>query len=148
MTKLLLIVTIAGERVALPASSVDSVVQVEGLVPIPRAPAHLAGLAALRSRVLTAIDCHAALGLGPTQVRPAHDAIVVEEDGHPYALLVDDVEDVIEHDGELHPLRGARAAGWARAATGMLELDGRLGLFVDPAALIAGAPDPHSRRAH
>jgi purine-binding chemotaxis protein CheW len=61
-----------------------------------------------------------------------HDAIVVEEDGHPYALLVDSVEDVIEHDGELQPLRGARAEGWARAATGMLELGGWLGLCVDP----------------
>jgi purine-binding chemotaxis protein CheW len=138
MSNLLLIVTIAGERVAISATSVDSVVQVEDLVPVPRAPAHLAGLAALRSRVLTAIDCRAALGLGETEIRPLHDAIVVEEDGHPYALLVDGVEDVIEHDGELQPLRGARSEGWARAATGMLELDGRLALCLKPAALIAG----------
>ncbi len=140
MTDLLLIVTIAGERVALPAGQVESVVQVDEMVPVPRAPAHLAGLAALRSRVLTAIDCHAALGLGAGTTKPLHDAVVIEREGHPYALLVDGVEDVIEHDGVVHPLRGAPAAGWARAATSMVDIEGGLVLLIDPAVLIAGAP--------
>ncbi len=140
MTNLLLIVTIAGERVALPAVEVVSVVQVEGLAPVPRAPAHLAGLAALRSRVLTAIDCRAALGLGATGPRPVHDAIVVEQGGHPYALLVDSVEDVIEHEGESYATRGVLTAGWARAASATVEVDGHLLLLVDPASLIAGPP--------
>ncbi len=138
MTNLLLIVTIAGERVAFPAARVESVVQVEELAPVPRAPAHLAGLAALRSRVLTVIDCRAALGCPATESRAQYDAIVVEQDGHPYALLVDGVDDVVEHQGDPHPLRGALAAGWTRAATGMVEVEGSLILLADPAVLIAG----------
>jgi purine-binding chemotaxis protein CheW len=140
MSTLLLIVTIAGERLAIPATRILSVVQVEALVPVPRAPAHLAGLAALRSRVLTAIDCLASLELGETAPAALHDAIVVEQDGHPYALLVDSVEDVIEHEGEIHPLRGVFAPGWTRIATGMVEVDRSLMLLADPAALIAGPP--------
>ena len=54
MNELLLVVTIAGERVALPASAVESVVELDTLISVPRAAAHVAGLSALRSRVLTA----------------------------------------------------------------------------------------------
>ena len=50
MNQLLLIVSIAGSRVALPAAAVESVVELEALIPVPRAPAHIAGLSALRSR--------------------------------------------------------------------------------------------------
>ena len=49
MSDLLLIVTVAGERVALPAASVESVVELD-LDPVPRAAPHVAGLSALRSR--------------------------------------------------------------------------------------------------
>ena len=37
MNELLLVVTIAGERVALPAAAVESVVELDTLVPVPRA---------------------------------------------------------------------------------------------------------------
>ena len=55
MNELLLIVTIAGQRVALPAAAVESVVELDTLIPVPRAACHVAGLSALRSRVLTVI---------------------------------------------------------------------------------------------
>jgi purine-binding chemotaxis protein CheW len=37
MNELLLIVTIAGQRVALPAAAVESVVELDTLIPVPRA---------------------------------------------------------------------------------------------------------------
>ena len=37
MKELLLIVTIAGQRVALPSASVESVVELDTLIPVPRA---------------------------------------------------------------------------------------------------------------
>jgi len=64
MNELLLVVTIAGERVALPAASVESVVELDTLIAVPRAAPHVAGLSALRSRVLTVIDCKRSLELG------------------------------------------------------------------------------------
>ena len=135
MSELLLIVRLAGERVALKASEVESVVEIEAVTPVPRAPAHVSGLAALRSRVLTVIDCSAALGLAPAPVR---DAVVVSADGHPYALAVDAVEDVVEHDGAVLPLRAALRAGWGAAARGSVDAGGDLMLLVDTRALIAG----------
>jgi purine-binding chemotaxis protein CheW len=97
MSELLLVVTIAGERVALPSAAVESVVELDTMIPVPRAAPHVAGLSALRSRVLTAIDCMRSLDLGMTDCSDGiREAVVVELDGHHYALIVDLVEDVVE----------------------------------------------------
>ena len=138
MSALLLIVTIAGEKVAIPSAQVESVVELEAVTPVPRAAAHVAGLSALRSRVLTVIDCLAALDLGRATRGTPMPAIVVALDGHPYALAVDSVEDVVETDGEVRPLRGTLAGGWRHVARGLVEAEGDLMLLVDPQALIAG----------
>jgi purine-binding chemotaxis protein CheW len=137
MSELLLIVTLAGEQIAVLASEVESVVEIEGLSPVPRAAGHVAGLAALRSRVLTVIDCMASLDSGHRLENP-RDAIVVVSDGHPYALLVDRVEDVVEASGEMAPVPASLAAGWAHVASGYVPAEGRLFLLVDVHALIAG----------
>jgi purine-binding chemotaxis protein CheW len=140
MNELLLIVRLAGDRVAFRAASVESVVELDALITVPRAPAHVAGLSALRSRVLTVIDCRQSLELGLTELDDGaiHEAAVVELDGHHYALTVDAVEDVVEAEGDPAPVRGAMAAGWARVAQGMVETEQGPMLLVDVAALITG----------
>ena len=108
MNELLLVVTIAGERVALPAAAVEAVVELDALTPVPRAAPHVAGLSALRSRVLTVIDCRRSLELGDTDYSDGiREAAVVELDGHHYALIVDLVEDVLEALSDPSPVRAA-----------------------------------------
>jgi purine-binding chemotaxis protein CheW len=141
MTDLLLIVRIAGERVAIPTAQVESAVEIEAVMPVPRAAPHVAGLAALRSRVLTVIDCAASLQPG-TRTETVRDAMVVVADGHPYALLVDSVEDVVEASGEAGPLPATLGGGWSRVGRAMIEADGQLLLQVDVRALIEGPPAP------
>ena len=138
MNQLLLIVTIAGSRVAFPAARVESVVELDALSPVPRAAAHVAGLSALRSRVLTVIDCQRSLELGATVLTGVHEAAVVEVDGHHYALTVDAVEDVVEALSEPQPVRAAMEAGWERVGLGMVETEEGPLLMVDIDALIAG----------
>ena len=140
MGDLLLIVRLGGRRIALRSSEIEAVVELEGITPAPRAAAHVAGLSALRSRVLTVIDGLAALQLGRSAHADRCDAIVVQSGGHPYALLVDAVEDVIEAASEPVQVGAPVGAGWDRAAIGMVEADGQLLLLVEPHALIAG-PD-------
>ena len=147
MIDLLLVVTLAGERVAVPAADVEAVVEIEGLTPIPRAAAHVAGLAALRSRVLTAVDGLASLGLGKTPARASHAAIVIEAENCPYALLVDSVEDVVDFDGEVRPVRTALGDGWKRVSKGMVEIQDELLLLVDTASILAG-PAATTAKAH
>ena len=140
MNELLLIVTLGGNRVAFAAAQVEGVVELEALIPVPRAPAHVAGLSALRSRVLTVIDCKRSLELGATELADGavREAAVVELDGHHYALTVDAVEDVVEALSDPAPVRAAMGAGWERVATGMVETEEGPLLLVDVAALIAG----------
>ena len=99
MTDLILIASIAGQKVALRTGDVQSVIEIEGLTPVPCAPLHVAGLSTLRSRVLTVIDPQMALGLGECARREAGaPAVVVFHEGHTYALLLDCVEDVARLD--------------------------------------------------
>ncbi len=139
MNALLLIVTIGGERVALPAAAVESVVELDALTSVPRAAPHIAGLSALRSRVLTVIDCMRSLELGTTDCSSGiREAAVVELDGHFYALIVDLVEDVVEAQSQPSPVRAAMGPGWERVSKGMVETEVGPLLLVDVAALIAG----------
>ena len=139
MKELLLVVTIAGERVALPAAAVEAVVELDTFIPVPRAPAHIAGLSALRSRVLTIVDCMRSLELGSTDCSDGiREAAVVELDGHHYALIVDLVEDVVEALSDPSPVRAAMGPGWERVSQGMVETETGPLLLVDVAALVAG----------
>jgi purine-binding chemotaxis protein CheW len=147
VNELLLIVTIGGSRVALPAAAVESVVELDTLIPVPRAPGHVAGLSALRSRVLTVIDTLRSLELGDTDCSDGiREAAVVELDGHHYALLVDVVEDVVEALSDPSPVRAAMGAGWERASKGMVETEEGPLLLVDIDALVAG-PAQEARAA-
>jgi purine-binding chemotaxis protein CheW len=138
MTDLLLIVRLAGRRVAFPSAEVEAVVELEGVTPAPGAAPHVAGLSALRSRVLTVIDGLASLGFGRAAARDLPEAIVVPSGGHTYALLVDAVEDVVEPSGAAAPVAAPIGPGWDRVALGMVEAGGDLLLLVDPHRLIAG----------
>jgi purine-binding chemotaxis protein CheW len=137
---LLLIVTIAGQRVAFPADAVESVVELDTLIHVPRAQPHVAGLSALRSRVLTVIDCRRSLDMGETDCSDGiREAAVVELDGHNYALIVDAVEDVVEALSAPAPVRAAMEDGWERVSLGMVESEEGPILLVDVGALIGGA---------
>lgn len=141
MNELLLVVRIAGQRIALPAARIESVVELDTLIPVPRAAHHVAGLSALRSRVLTVISCRRSLGLPePEEQGSVLEAAVVEVDGHHYALIVDGVEDVLEATGDPTPIRAAMSAGWERVSSGMIETEDGALLLVDVDGLVAG-PD-------
>nr|WP_237220043.1 chemotaxis protein CheW [Sphingomonas arenae] len=137
----MLIVTIAEQRVALPAAAVESVVELDTLIPVPRAVPHVAGLSALRSRVLTVIDCMRSLELGVSRTEGLVEAAVVEVDGHHYALIVDSVEDVVEALSDPSPVRAAMGPGWERVSVGMVETEEGALLLVDVAALVLGAAE-------
>lgn len=139
MSELFLVLEMAGERVALPASRVESVVELEGFTPVPRAAPHVAGLAALRSRVLTVVDPYRVLGLEAPPRAGACDAVVMDWDAHPYALLVDAVHDVVDAPGHLLPLKASPGPGWERVSSGMVEIDGRVMLLVDVDAVLSGS---------
>lgn len=133
---LYLLARIDDEPVALFAEGVRSVVELGPVTPVPRASAHVLGLCALRSRVVTVIDPRTSPERDRMEAQTAL-AIVVEQAGYEYAVLVDRVEDVIEAAPPL-PCSAALAPRWRAIATGLIEQGGGLTLLVDPAALIDG----------
>lgn len=137
MNILVLIVRVAGERVAMRADAVLSVVELDELAPVPRAAPHIAGLAALRSRVLTVVDTYRSIGLSSPGT-PGREAVIVEQDGHHYALAVDGVDDVVEAPCDADSARMPFEGGWARVSAGTVEADGGVLLLLDITAVIAG----------
>lgn len=132
MENLYLIARIAETRVALRSRAIESVVTVGDVVPVPGAPPHIAGLFALRSRVLTLIDPHVLLGLHPAPAVTGQRVIVIETGGHGYALLADAIEDVCFIDCPEQPAKGRLAHGWARLAEAVVEHEGAVLIVVDP----------------
>jgi len=137
---LYLIARIDQEIVALPATEIGSVVEVDQIAAVPRVPRHVAGLFALRSRVLTVIDTRMSLELGGIDRDGEMTAVIVECDGHSYALLVDEVEDVIEA-GQPEPCPALLSSAWRRAAKGTIRRGEDAILLIDPAVVVAG-PEP------
>ena len=136
MADLFLIAQIAGRPVAIASDQVESVVDIGGVVPVPRAEARVRGLAALRSKVVTVIDTHAVLGLDDEAAEGR--AVITVIDGHHYAILVDALEDVTPC--ALQPLSGGILldAGWRTLGSGIVELDGEPVLAIDLRAMIPG----------
>ena len=136
MENLYLIARIADTRVALRSQAIESVVPVGDAIAVPGAPPHVAGLFALRSRVLTVIDPHVVLGLTPTNIARGQRVIVIEIGGHGYAILADMIEDVCFIDAGEQPAKGRLSAGWARLSDTVVEHQGSTLLVVDPAQFV------------
>jgi len=137
MNELLVMLTIDDRRVALPAVEVKSVIELEEIYPVPRAPNFVVGLTAMRSQSLTVIDSRLAIGVADEN-KVCDRAAVVEVEGHQYALLVDSVEDIAETKSELAPVAGGFGAGWQHVAKGMVETDQGPALMLDIEKLIEG----------
>lgn len=136
--ELLVIVQIAGRRCALCALDVKSVIEIGTVTPVPRAPAWISGITALRSQALTVIDCRRALGLSDPEWPTDHRAVVVANGGYSYALTVDGIEDITTAAGEAGQVPGGFGTEWSRVATGMIETLAGPALMLDLAALLGG----------
>jgi purine-binding chemotaxis protein CheW len=135
--QLFLIAHIAGRGVAIDSAQVESVVDIGQVTPIPRVASHIRGLAALRSRVVTVIDAHAALGLPPLGISGSR-AVITVIDGHHYAVLVDSLEDVAPFSASPLPSGIVLDGGWRQVGCGEVERDGEPILAIDLTALVHG----------
>jgi purine-binding chemotaxis protein CheW len=144
---LFVIAQIAGRRCAFSALDVKSVIELGAVTPVPRTPDYIAGITAVRSQMLTVIDCRLALGFGSgtDQIWPTDDrAAVASHGGHSYALVVDGIEDITTAVGEPGQIPGGFGAQWLRVTRGMIETMVGPALLVDIAALIDG-PEANGR---
>lgn len=66
--------------------------------PVPVAPPGIAGLVNLRGQVVLTVDLRVRLGLEPLAEDAEPMMVVVQVDGEPVSLLVDEIGDVIDVD--------------------------------------------------
>ena len=130
-----LLARLGGQAIAVPAEAVESVVDIEAVVPAPCSHPAVRGLAALRSRVVTVVDTWQLLNLrrGEGEVQRA---IITVVDGHHHAMLVDTLDDVAPLDVTPIPAGLALGPRWSRVATGAAERNGEPLLVIDLAALV------------
>lgn len=138
MDQLYLFATLAGTRVAVETGEVEAVVRLTDVSPVPGMGAHIAGLSALRSRVLTIIDVAALIRGRATPVEQRGLAIIANISGHSYGLMVDGVTDICRVPEGALPLRGQLEPAWAPYARALVEHENHPWLLVSLAAFIEG----------
>ena len=138
MTALYLIAHINGCRVAIESDRVESIVHVPDIVAVPKSDPSVAGIFALRSRVLTLIDSQFIVTGTRRQLEKGCLAVVAEIGGHHFGLAVDRVEDVVPISSEniqtaIHP-----SDIWKSIIMETASVDGELVMILDPSKLVAG----------
>jgi purine-binding chemotaxis protein CheW len=133
--------TLADQLCGIPVLAVRDILAAQAITRIPLAPPEIAGSLNLRGRIVTAIDLRRRLNLPPAPAGLARMSVVAEQDGELYALLVDQVSEVLRLPAaacEANP--PTLAPDWATYSAGIYRLRGRLLVVLDVARLLALAP--------
>lgn len=138
MEALYLIAHINGACVGIESGAIESIVHVQDIVSVPMCDPSIAGLFALRSRVLTLIDTQYLVTGASRKAEKGALAVVVDIAGHQYGLLVDKVEDVVsiradQMEGQIKP-----SSDWAALVGQTASVDGRLVMILEPTSLVGG----------
>lgn len=138
MTALYLIAHINGCRVAIESDRVESIVHVPDIVAVPKSDPSVAGLFALRSRVLTLIDSQYIVTGMRRQLEKGCLAVVAEIGGHHFGLAVDRVEDVVSISSDDIETAIQPSDIWKSIISETASVDGELVMILDPSKLVAG----------
>lgn len=134
--------TVDGQMCGVPVLQVRDVLGEQTITRIPLAPPEVAGSLNLRGRVVTAIDLRRRLDLPGPPPGASRMSVVTDQGGELYALLVDQVSEVVElptDSCEVPP--PTLPAAWAAHCTGVFRLQDRLLVALDVSKLLALGTD-------
>ncbi len=136
--QVLVTLTVADQLCGIPVLGVRDVLGQQPTTRIPLAPPEIAGSLNLRGRIVTAIDLRCRLGLPPAAPGSARMSVVAEQGGELYALLVDQVAEVMTlQAASFEPSPPTLPPAWAEFSTGIYRLEGRLLIVLNVARLLA-----------
>ncbi len=137
-TQVLVTLSVGDQLCGVPVLAVRDVLGEQVITRIPLARPEIAGSLNLRGRIVTAIDLRRRLRLPPAPPGQARMSVVAEQGGELYALLVDQVSEVLSLDAsqfERNP--PTLEPAWAAFSSGVFRLDSRLLVVLDVARLLA-----------
>ena len=118
---------VAGQLCGVPVGAVRDVLRQQPISPVPLAPPDVAGNLNLRGRIVTAIDLRRRLDLPPAAPGAQPMAVVTESNGELYALLVDQVCEVLSPDPKrFEPNPQTLPASWIKYSAGLFRLENTL----------------------
>jgi purine-binding chemotaxis protein CheW len=130
--------SVSGQLCGIPVLAVRDVLGEQSITRIPLAPPEVAGSLNLRGRIVTAID----LRLPPTPAGTPRMSVVAEQGGELYALLVDQVSEVMTlRSDQFERTPPTLPATWAAYAHGIYRLQIGLLVVLDVTRLLALSPE-------
>ncbi len=139
--KVFVTLTVADQLCGVPALSVRDILGEQIITRIPMAPREVAGSLNLRGRIVTAVDLRRRLNLPDAPPGTPRMSVVAEQGGELYALLVDQVSEVISLPAsafERNP--PTLPPPWSEYSAGIFRLQNKLLVVLDTARLLALAP--------
>ncbi len=123
-------ILVEGKIFGLPVMSIQTIFRIQDVTPVPLCPYEILGLTNLRGKIVTALSLRRRLRLPPED--RLHDllAIGIEHRNESFALVIDEVGDVIVLDPKdrlaipphLNPLSAALTAAVYHTETGILPI--------------------------
>jgi purine-binding chemotaxis protein CheW len=134
--------TVASQLCGVPVLSVRDILAEQSITRIPLAPPEVAGSLNLRGRIVTAVDLRRRLRLPPASPGAPRMSVVTEHGGELYALLVDQVREVMSLSAsQYEPTPPTLHGAWSAFSDGIYRLPGSLLVVLDVARLLALSPD-------
>jgi purine-binding chemotaxis protein CheW len=129
---------LGGQAFGIGVQHVHDVLGPQKIARVPLARSAVAGSINLRGRIVTVLDLRVVLGLGEAADLDDAVNVVIAHDREFYALLVDQVGDVLTIPAAaLEPLPSSFAAGWRAISGGVIKLPDQLLLTLVPERLLA-----------
>lgn len=135
-------VRIGRQAFGVPVLAVQDVIAQTAINRVPLGPPEVAGSLNLRGRIVTAVDMRRRLNMEARRAEEGFMSVIVERNGELYALLVDDVGDVLWLSEAQHePPPATLSQEWRRICSGLYRLEAELLLVLDVGeVLVLGAP--------
>ena len=124
--------TLGGGLYGVDVTRVQEALRAHTRTRVPLAPVDVAGLVNLRGQVVLTIDLRPRLGVPPLDADAEPMMVVVQVDGEPVSLLVDEIGDVVEVGPERFEVPpDTLDVGLRQLITGAYKLDSSLLLILD-----------------
>lgn len=144
----LVTMSLGGHAFGVAVRQVHDILGPQPVAAVPLACEAVAGSINLRGRIVTVLDLAVVLGIQRRTDASQALNVVVADDKELYALMVDNVGDVLTLPGKtLEPLPPTFPAGWKAMSNGIVKLTDQLLLTLEPERILAAIKSQSGQQA-